>query len=110
MSRTDKKAMAGTGQEEQGAPSGREEQGAPAEKQRWLDHPRNVNKIFWGLVVMVICALTVLADLLYHKHVHYGIESIMGYHGLYGFVSCVVLVLAAKVLRRVIKRDEDYYD
>ena len=89
-------------------PPGQEPQGTPADKERWLDSRRNVDKIFWGLVV--ICALTVLADLLYHKHVHYGIESLVGYHGWYGFISCVVLVLSAKVLRRLVKRDEDYYD
>jgi len=77
-------------------------------KKYWLDAPRNVNKIFWGLVVL--CALTVLADLFYHKHSLYDIESVIGFHGWYGFLSCWFLVLGAKQLRKIVKRDEDYYD
>jgi hypothetical protein len=78
------------------------------EKKYWLDNPKNVDKIFWGLAL--ICALTVIADLFYHKHAIYHVESYIGFHAAYGFVSCWFLVLAAKVLRKILKRDEDYYD
>ena len=33
-----------------------------------------------------------------------------GFHAAYGFISCVLLVLAATQMRRFVKRDEDYYD
>jgi hypothetical protein len=29
---------------------------------------------------------------------------------VYGFVACVLLVLTAKALRRLLKRPEDYYE
>jgi hypothetical protein len=74
----------------------------------WLDDPRNVNKVFWGLVT--VCALLVVFDFFYHKHTYYDVESVIGYHGWYGFVSCWCLVIAAKQLRKLVKRDEDYYD
>ncbi len=64
-------------------------------------------KVIW--VVVVICALLVGADLFYDKHGEYAVETWIGFHGVYGFVSCVGLVLAAKGLRRLLKRDEDYY-
>lgn len=66
------------------------------------------NRVFW--VVVVLCALSVGADLFYHKHGIYPVEEWIGFHGFYGFVSCVALVIAAKGMRRIVKRDEDYYD
>jgi len=65
-------------------------------------------KAFW--VTATLCALLVLADLFYTKHGHYAVEQWFGFHGWYGFVSCMFLVIAAKQLRRLLKRDEDYYD
>jgi hypothetical protein len=65
-------------------------------------------KAFW--VVAALCAALVLADLFYTKHGHFAVEQLFGFHAWYGFVSCVFLVLAAKQLRRLLKRDEDYYD
>lgn len=76
--------------------------------QRWLDKPGSVDKIV--RTVYVVCALLFLGDFAYHKHPHFAVEEWFGFYGVYGFVACVLLVLAAKELRRVLKRDEDYYD
>ena len=84
-----------------------ESQGDQHGELRLLD-PRLGGRLFW--VVLVICVGLGLSDLLYHKHTHYDWEGWFDFHGLYGFVGCVFLVLAAKVLRRFIKRDEGYYD
>lgn len=81
---------------------------AVANDERWLDRPGSVNKIIYALCA--ICALSVLADLGYEKHGHWGWQGIMGFDAIYGFVSCVGLVLAAKVLRKLLMRSEDYYD
>ena len=78
------------------------------ERKRWLDDPKNVNKLVRG--VFILAGLMILFDLIYHKHPHFGMESIFGFYGFYGFVACVLLVLAAKGLRVLLKRDEDYYD
>ena len=34
---------------------------------------------------------------------------IPGFYGVFGFVACALLVLAAKALRRLLMRPEDYY-
>ena len=78
------------------------------EKKYWLDEPQNVDKICWALYA--VSAFLVLGDLFYHKHSHFPIEDWFGFYGFYGFVACVSLVLAAKVLRKIIGRKEDYYD
>lgn len=77
------------------------------EKKYWLDEPHNVDKIFWGLVGL--CALLAVLDFLYPKHGHFLWEGWIGFYGVYGFLSCVGLVLLAKQLRKVVKRDERYY-
>ena len=80
----------------------------PDEKTYWLDEPRNVTKVFWSVVIA--CALLFGADAFYHKHAEFEAESWFGFYGIYGFVGSVALVLAAKGLRKILMRDEDYYD
>lgn len=75
---------------------------------RWLDEPGNVRKVAFGLYT--ICALLLLADLLYDKHPHFSFEGWFGFYPIFGFAVSFTLVLTAKELRRVLRRDEDYYD
>ena len=77
------------------------------EKKYGLDDPRNVDKIFYGLVI--ICAGLLVSDVLYHKHINFYFEGWFGFFAWYGFICCVALVLLAKQMRKFVKRDEDYY-
>jgi hypothetical protein len=77
-------------------------------KRYWLDDPRNVTLVFRGLIA--VCALAALSELPFDKHVEFPWERWFNWHGFYGFVCCFFLVLAAKQLRRVLLRPEDYYD
>lgn len=78
------------------------------EKRYWIDYIRNVHKIFWALVA--VCALLFLSDAFYEKHVHYEFENWFGFFGLFGFSVSFALVLTARELRKLLMRDEDYYD
>ena len=79
------------------------------EKKYWLDERKNVNKVIYGLCI--VCAVVALIDLFpYKHHLHFSFEYWFGFFSLYGFIACVSLVLAAKQLRKVVMRDEDYYD
>jgi len=73
-----------------------------------LDDPRIVTRIFYGLVL--VCALLLAADLFYHKHAHFDWEGLFGFFPVFGFVTFFLVVLAGKRLRKVLMRDEDYYD
>jgi len=77
---------------------------------RWLDRKENVDRICYALYG--ICAVLFVADLFYERKAHFDFENWLptGFSGVYGLVSCVGLVLAAKGLRRLIMRGEDYYD
>ena len=78
------------------------------EKPRWLDNLNNVKKIV--KIFAAICGLLFLADLVYHRHYERSLEAFFGFYAIYGFVACVVLVLAATAMRKVLMRKEDYYD
>ena len=78
------------------------------EDRRWLDEPRNVTRVVYGLAVL--CALAFVADLFYDKHPHFAFEGWFGFYAIYGFAGSVGLVLSAKWLRRFLRRDEDYYE
>lgn len=86
----------------------------PHGDRRWLDEPKNVDKIVYTLYA--VCGLLFavdfldLAGILYHKHPYFDFEKLPGFYGLYGFFGSVGLVLVAKQMRRVLMRDEDYYD
>jgi hypothetical protein len=79
------------------------------EKKYLFDKPRNVKillrSFFSSLVVLLIIEFFV------HKHPHFPWEGWLEFYAVYGFVACVVLVVAAKyILRPLMKRREDYYD
>jgi hypothetical protein len=79
------------------------------EKKYLFDKPRNVKILF----VCFYSSLAVLLAIEYfvHKHAHFPWEEWPEFYAVYGFVACVVLVLAAKyILRPLMKRREDYYD
>ena len=78
------------------------------EKIHIFDRPENVDrllKVFYG-----ICILLALADFLLHRHIGFDWEKIPAFYAIYGFVACVLLVLIAKQMRKVLMRKEDYYD
>jgi len=78
------------------------------EKQYLFDKPRNVQRLMRGFYA--ICAVLVLADFVVHRHISTALEKIPAFYALYGFIACVVLVVIAKEMRKVLMRDEDYYE
>jgi len=78
------------------------------EKQYLFDNPRNVSRLLLGFYI--ICGCLFLADFFVHRHTVHPWESLPGFYSLYGFIACVVLVLIAKEMRKVLMRSEDYYE
>ena len=79
-----------------------------SEKVHFFDKPGRVQ----GLLILLygVCGLLLIADFVVHRHVEHPLEGLPGFYAVYGFVGCVSLVLAAKELRKWVKRREDYYD
>ena len=82
------------------------------ETQHVWDNPRNVKRLFnvFYAVCAIVLVLDPLLDLVIDRHREHAWESLLGFYPLYGFVGIVVLVLTAKLMRRVLMRPEDYYD
>lgn len=81
---------------------------AGKQKTYLFDNPRNVRRVVLGLVW--VCVILAGMDLVVHRHVYHPWEAMIGFYAVYGFVACVLLVLLAKELRKVLIRAEDYYD
>ena len=74
----------------------------------WLDEPRNIRLLI--IVGLIVLALTVIADLFYRGRPRFVVDSWFGFYAWYGFLTCLVMVLFAKLLGFVLKRDDRYYD
>lgn len=77
-------------------------------KKGWLDEPRNVDKLFYGLGAA--CAALLVAGLFVHGHHDFRWEGWIGFFALAGFVSYAFIVLAGRLWRKVVSRREEYYD
>ena len=80
----------------------------PPHERTWIDHPKNVDRIVYALYA--VCAGLFLFDVFVPKHGPFEIEHLFGFYAIYGFIACVGLVVAAKGLRTLLMRPEDYYD
>ena len=77
-------------------------------KQHWLYRVENRGKI-WKASAVVL-GLTLAAEFFIHIHAYFPGTGLFGFHALYGFMTCIGMVVFAKVLGYLIKRRDDYYD
>jgi len=73
-----------------------------------FDNPMNVKRTIYAL--FAVSGILFVLDFFIHRHVDHPWESMVGFYAIYGFVACVILVLVAKELRKILMRSEDYYD
>lgn len=74
----------------------------------WLLRRANIRKLW--LAFFAILLLTLVADLFVHQHQYFGIEDSFGFYAWYGFITCVAMVVFAKLLGMFLKRPENYYE
>ncbi len=77
-------------------------------KSGWFDKKENL-KLFLR-IFYIILALLLLVDFFIEKHSAFGFDGVPNFFAAYGFISCVLLVLIARVLRKFLMKDENYYD
>jgi len=61
------------------------------------------------LIFGILLTASVVAEYWMHPHPHFEVDGLPTFYAVYGFVSCVVIVLVSKLLGFVLKRKEDYY-
>ncbi|MGM0633292.1 MAG: hypothetical protein ACQETO_08955 [Pseudomonadota bacterium] len=74
----------------------------------WLVRPSTIRKL-WRIFAAVL-ALTVMAQFLVDIHDYFGVDGWFGFYALFGFLSCLAMVVFAKLLGYVLKRPDTYYD
>lgn len=77
-------------------------------KDHWLVRKSTIRQL-WIFFVAVLAA-TVIADFFVEHHPYFGIDGTFGFGAWFGFASCVVLIVFAKLLGAVLKRRDTYYD
>ena len=78
-----------------------------------FDNPKNVKRLI--RFFFFVCLGLFLLDFLIHRHLSFeegkfSVEAWPGFYAVYGFVACVLLVLIAKQMRKVLMRKEDHYE
>lgn len=73
----------------------------------WLVRPSSIRLLC--IVSAVILAITVLLQLVVKVKGYFVIDQWFAFGATFGFLSCVLMVLVAKLLGFVLKRDETYY-
>ena len=73
----------------------------------WLARPTTI-RLLW-VVFIVVLAVSVGAQWLFKVKGYFGADSWFAFGAIYGFLSCLAMVLFAKGLGYLLKRDKDYY-
>ncbi len=73
-----------------------------------FDNPRNIKILIYCLYV--ILAGLLISDFFIPKHGYFPWEDKTNFFAAFGFLSYVILIIVAVVLRFLVRRDENYYD
>lgn len=74
----------------------------------WLSRPTTIRRLWLAFAAILI--VSVLAQALVHMHAYFEVDGWFGFNAAFGFLSCVGMVLFAKLLGLLLKRPDDYYD
>ena len=74
----------------------------------WLVRPATIRKLWW--IFSIVLALTVVAQAFIYIKGYFAVDGWFGFGAAFGFLACLAMVVFAKLLGYVLKRDEDYYD
>ncbi len=77
------------------------------EQQHWLVRPTTIRWLWRGFIAVL--TLVVLAQLVFPVKGYFGVDGWPAFGAAYGFLACLAMVLVAKALGMVLKRDEQYY-
>lgn len=81
--------------------------------EKQLEDPARFAKIKRGLYVglALVLAAEIVLPLVFHGHHHFSFEGFPGWGSLYGFLSCVAIIVVSKVIGKAwLMRSEDYYE
>ena len=62
------------------------------------------------LALFVLAFVLLALEFFIHRHAETDIETLLFFPAFYAFLICVAIVLGGIVLRKLVMRNEDYYD
>jgi sterol desaturase/sphingolipid hydroxylase (fatty acid hydroxylase superfamily) len=74
----------------------------------WLVRPHNIRRLIY--ISLAVLAVVALLDFAIHPHAAFGVDGTPFFYSWYGFVTCVGMVVFAKLLGIFLKRQDSYYD
>ena len=77
-------------------------------KQHWLVRPGTIRTLW--IIFLCILALAVLASLFTNVHAWFRLDGPFAFNAWYGFVTCIGMILIAKLIGRLLHRKDSYYD
>ena len=78
-----------------------------------VDRPPSnvVKRVFYACLVALALTEAVAPRFLYHDHAHFPFEDWPAFGSLYGFFSCVAIILISKFLGKLwLLRSETFYE
>jgi len=73
----------------------------------WFDRPGSRRLLWW--LLWIACGVTVVAEVFVRRHAYFGVDGWFAFYGLFGLIGCTAMILLAKGLGKLVKRDENYY-
>lgn len=82
-------------------------------QKHWLYREKN-HRTLWYILIGLM-SLSLIPELFMHHHASFEdlgihLDAQPGFYPWFGFVSCAIVVLFAKLFSFILKRKEDYYD
>ena len=85
------------------------ENGVSMKQWRFFDQSHNVKRLLMGFYLFLV--LLIVVDLFLPKHPFFPWEGYPSFYGAYGFIAYTSIVFVANyILRKMVKRKENYYD
>ena len=64
----------------------------------------------WWIALVVVLVLVVAVEPWAGRSAHFGVDGIFAFEAWYGFLSCLGLIVIAKLIGVLLKRRDTYYD
>jgi len=77
-------------------------------KDHWLVRESTIRRLWIAFAIAL--AVTVLLDLVIQHDARFWLEGTFAFGAWFGFASCVVLIVLAKIFGDILKRPDTYYD
>lgn len=81
---------------------------ATGQEKHWLVRPSTIRKLIY--LSIIVLSIVALLDFAIKSYSNFGIDGTPFFYSWYGFVTCVGMVVAAKLLGIFLKRKDSYYD